>query len=483
MGDQRYDSLDEFPPESLDLYVSTPSDDTPGPAGLIAIVPAPPVSDNTSADAASGVWQRRRRSRFRRAIRAATPQTPVRLRLKIPSVGAGLRDVAAHALLPLRRSDLPAARRAPASEPSTLVRERRRARIRRTINEAAGRDSLTRVATLSQLTPVLGRVVAAASARSARQVRRAVKPVAATARALALGARNATARAAVATAAQARRATATSVLLARQLPGAARPLVAKAQTATANVRSRAPQAMAAARLAARMLHPRSVAVAVAMLALIVIAGPDNGLSDMSARRRAVPAPATTAATVIEPAVPAPVSVEPRPVSSTAAATVSASSAAPTASAPAESAPAASASVTSVASAPVASAPAASASAAAPATKRPSVRADPRAIQAVLNRYRDAISTLDFAAVRAVWPSADIEALRKEFAGVRDQNVEFEACRISSIDAGASALCAGVVESGFRPGDRRPRVERRRWEFTLRRFGAGWQITDVHSPRG
>jgi hypothetical protein len=477
MGDQRYDSLDEFPPESLDLYVSTPSDDTPAPAGLIAIVPAPPVSDNTSADAASGVWQRRRRSRFRRAIRAATAQTPVRLRLKIPSVGTGLRDVAAHALLPLRRSDLPAARRAPASEPSTLVRERRRARIRRTINEAAGRDTLTRVASLSQLTPVLGRVVAAASARSARQVRRAVKPVAARARALALGASNATARAAVATAAQARRATATSVFLARQLPGAARPLVAKAQTATANVRSRAPQAMAAARLAARMLHPRSVAVAVAMLALIVIAGPDNGLSDMSARRPAVPAPATTAATVIEPAVPAPVSVEPRPVSSTT------SSAAPTASAPAESAPAASASVTSVASAPVASAPAASASAAAPATKRPSVRADPRAIQAVLNRYRDAISTLDFAAVRAVWPSADIEALRKEFAGVRDQNVEFEACRISSIDAGASALCAGVVESGFRPGDRRPRVERRRWEFTLRRFGAGWQITDVHSPRG
>jgi ketosteroid isomerase-like protein len=117
------------------------------------------------------------------------------------------------------------------------------------------------------------------------------------------------------------------------------------------------------------------------------------------------------------------------------------------------------------------------------TKNPSARADPRAIQAVLNRYRDAISTLDFAAVRAVWPSADIEALRKEFAGVRDQNVEFEACRISSIEAGASALCAGVVESGFRPGDRRPRVERRRWEFTLRRFGARWQITEVHSPRG
>jgi hypothetical protein len=474
MSDQRFDSLDEFPPESLDLYVSTPSG-APAPAGLIAIVPASPVSDSTSADGASGMWQRRRRSRFRRAIRAATARSPVHFRVKIPSVGAGLRDVVAHTLLPLRRSGKaprPMATETPsAAAPSALVRERRRARIRRTITEAAGRDSLTRVATLSQLTPVLGRVVAASSARSARQVRRAVKPVAAKARALAMAASNATARTAAVTAARARRAAATSVLLARRLPDAARPLVANLQSATASIRTRTPQAMAAARLAARMLHPRSVAVAGAMLALIVIAGPDNGLSDMSARRQAVPAPATTAATVIEPAVPAPVSVAPRRAPDDSRAAISNT---PAAKAPAPS----TAPVT-----PVASAPVASASASAPVTKNPRVRADPRAIQAVLNRYRDAISTLDFAAVRAVWPSADIEALRKEFAGVRDQNVEFEACRISSIDAGASALCAGVVESGFRPGDRRPRVERRRWEFTLRRYGAGWQITEVHSPRG
>jgi hypothetical protein len=476
MGDQRFDSLDEFPPESLDLYVSTPSDE-PAPAGLIAIVPASPVPDSTSADRTSGVWQRRRRSRFRRAIRAATARSPVRLQVKLPSVGAGLRQVAAHAILPLRRS-AQGARPAPAADTPTHVRERRRARIRRTITEAAGRDSLTRVATLSQLTPVLGRVVAAASARSARQVRGAIQPVAAKARALSLGASDATARTAAATAARACKAAAASVSLARQLPDAARPLVAKFQVATASLRDRTPQAIAAARRAARMLHPRSVAAAGAMLALIIIAGPDDGLSDMSARRPAPPAPETAAVTVAEPAVPALAAVElspapegPRaPISTTAAVKAPAPSAVPVAP------------VTPVAAS-VASAPVASASASAPVTKNPSARADPRAIQAVLNRYRDAISTLDFAAVRAVWPSADIEALRKEFAGVRDQNVEFEACRISSIEAGASALCAGVVESGFRPGDRRPRVERRRWEFTLRRFGARWQITEVHSPRG
>jgi hypothetical protein len=106
--------------------------------------------------------------------------------------------------------------------------------------------------------------------------------------------------------------------------------------------------------------------------------------------------------------------------------------------------------------------------------------DRRAIQAVLNRYRDALSILDVAAVRAVWPSVDVAAVRSSFARVVDQNVEFEACRISSTRVQATASCAGVLESGLNPGQRRPRSERKRWQFTLHKSGNRWRITNVIS---
>jgi hypothetical protein len=106
--------------------------------------------------------------------------------------------------------------------------------------------------------------------------------------------------------------------------------------------------------------------------------------------------------------------------------------------------------------------------------------DRGAIQAVLNRYRDALSILDVAAVRAVWPGVDVAAVRSGFARVADQNVEFEACRISSTGVQATASCAGVLESGLNPGQRRPRSERKRWQFTLHKSGNRWQITNVIS---
>ena len=86
--------------------------------------------------------------------------------------------------------------------------------------------------------------------------------------------------------------------------------------------------------------------------------------------------------------------------------------------------------------------------------------------------------LDVTGVREVWPNANVEALQREFAGIRDQNLEFEGCRISSVGTAASASCAGVLETGFRAGGRRPRVERRHWQFTLRKSGEAWRITQV-----
>ena len=109
--------------------------------------------------------------------------------------------------------------------------------------------------------------------------------------------------------------------------------------------------------------------------------------------------------------------------------------------------------------------------------------DLRAIRVVVNRYRDAFSTLDVGAVRAVWPTADVSALRAQFATLAEQNLDFEACRIAAAGTRATVSCAGVLESGFSAGARRPRVARRQWQFTLRRAGAQWTITNVRAEPG
>jgi hypothetical protein len=106
------------------------------------------------------------------------------------------------------------------------------------------------------------------------------------------------------------------------------------------------------------------------------------------------------------------------------------------------------------------------------------RNDARAVQAVLNRYRDAASTLDVSALRAIWPAADVTALRKQFAAVREQNLEYAACRISSSGTHATASCRGTVETGFSARKRRPHVESKRWEFRLRKVSDRWLITAV-----
>ncbi len=233
--------------------------------------------------------------------------------------------------------------------------------------------------------------------------------------------------------------------LSRRLRCAAQPLAVRARSVAVSLRSWTLHAIAAFRPLGRMRHLLSVAAAGAILAVTFIVRPDSGPTG-----------------AIEPAGRTPkmveVSLSPeerRLVTPPAAVakTVAKATAAETAVSPG-----------------------------AAARTRP-VRVETRAIQAVLNRYRDAVSTLDVTAIRAVWPNADLSALRKEFTGVLEQNVEFEACRISTAEAKASASCAGVVESGFKAGDRRPRVQRRRWEFALRKSGDGWRIVEVHVQRG
>jgi hypothetical protein len=463
----RIDSLDEFPPESLDLYSSTPAETLEDHASLISIVPASPVRDpDPGSPTPTPAWHRRRRRWFSASLTGARLRRVSGPAQQLPEGAA--KQLRTEGARPRQVTD-------PAHDTSlSLARAHRRERIRRTLTEAAGRDSLASIATVSQLTPIVVRVVATSSSSLVLQLRRAVHLLAAAVRPLVDRAQSIS----ISGARYSRRTWAAAIALVRAIAAALAAVIATAPARFADQRQRAatsarrsvhsvagimqgvtPHAVAAVRGAGRILHPRSVAVAAAMLALIVIANPNSGLSDMSAGRAGAPvAPAAVASAPIEPAVRAPQIVA--------------------ANAPVEdhrpAAPPAIAAATTIGKTTTSPVPAAGG--------RPT-RVDPRAIQTVLNRYRDALSTLDVTAIRSVWPDADVDALRKEFAGVRDQNVEFDGCRISGAGTDARASCAGVIESGFRPGDRRSRVERRRWQFTLEKSATGWKITEVLTQRG
>jgi hypothetical protein len=102
-----------------------------------------------------------------------------------------------------------------------------------------------------------------------------------------------------------------------------------------------------------------------------------------------------------------------------------------------------------------------------------------AIQRVLNKYRDAYSTLNVAAVTAAWPSADARALRTAFDRLAEHNVDYESCRISASETRAAAVCHGVTQS-VRVGDQTSRTERRRWQFALDKIEDRWLISAVDS---
>ena len=121
----------------------------------------------------------------------------------------------------------------------------------------------------------------------------------------------------------------------------------------------------------------------------------------------------------------------------------------------------------------------------PSLRAGSHRDDTMDIQRVLNRYRDGFSVLDVAAVKTVWPSADEHALRKAFAGLYDQNIEFDSCRISvaATTPTADALCRGEVSYVRNERVKRRRTEVKQWQFTLANNGARWTIrTIIASPR-
>jgi hypothetical protein len=116
----------------------------------------------------------------------------------------------------------------------------------------------------------------------------------------------------------------------------------------------------------------------------------------------------------------------------------------------------------------------------PNTTTPAPARDASDIQVVLTRYRSAFAELDPAAVSQVWPNADSRALARAFRGLEQQGIAFESCDITVTGTSAAASCGGTVRYVTKVGNKDPRTERRRWQFTLGKVRDRWTIQTVES---
>jgi hypothetical protein len=104
------------------------------------------------------------------------------------------------------------------------------------------------------------------------------------------------------------------------------------------------------------------------------------------------------------------------------------------------------------------------------------------VRQVLQQYRSAYERLDAASARAVWPGVNEVALARAFGDLESQTLTFQNCDVRLQIDEATATCHGTTRYVPRVGGREPRVEPRRWTFTLRRFGSDWRIETVRAER-
>ena len=119
----------------------------------------------------------------------------------------------------------------------------------------------------------------------------------------------------------------------------------------------------------------------------------------------------------------------------------------------------------------------------PAADRPAVpnpATEAAAVRVVLDRYRDAFSSLDASSAKTVWPAVDERMLERAFNQMTMQRFTFDSCSIDVTGAHATASCRGRAQFVPKVGSRTPRVEPRQWTFTLRRAERDWAIESVDS---
>ncbi len=132
--------------------------------------------------------------------------------------------------------------------------------------------------------------------------------------------------------------------------------------------------------------------------------------------------------------------------------------------------------------PPASAPTPVSTSVAPSPESSTRAADINAVESLLGRYRWAFNNRDASAVESVWPSANVKALRRAFGQMESQEFAFDRCVTQFRIALAIATCSGRATYVPRIGTGTPRVESRRWTFTLEKLSRGWVVRQVQSGR-
>jgi hypothetical protein len=108
--------------------------------------------------------------------------------------------------------------------------------------------------------------------------------------------------------------------------------------------------------------------------------------------------------------------------------------------------------------------------------------DEQLVRQALQRYRWAYEDLDAASAVAVWPTVDRAALARAFDGLAAQALTFQDCSVRMDGEAAAATCAGTTSYVPKVGSREPRIEPRRWNFSLRKREGAWQIENARAER-
>ena len=108
--------------------------------------------------------------------------------------------------------------------------------------------------------------------------------------------------------------------------------------------------------------------------------------------------------------------------------------------------------------------------------------DDQLVRDALQKYRWAYQELDAASAHDIWPGVDQAALARAFDGLASQALTFQDCAVEIEGPAATANCSGTMQYVPKVGSRVPRVEPRRWNFSLRKRDAGWKIENARAGR-
>lgn len=96
----------------------------------------------------------------------------------------------------------------------------------------------------------------------------------------------------------------------------------------------------------------------------------------------------------------------------------------------------------------------------------------------VQEYAAAWSRLDARATKAVFPSADRDALVQRFTAISEQRLTLGGCTATVTGAQALVTCRGTLRYRPRVGAHATRVEQARWRFALSNDSGSWMITSV-----